>query len=530
MISSFWNIPGIQSNQSFAFLEQLLNPICVYDDQGHTLYASQSFLELLQTTAEDAGFFDWFPSDSIPLATLTQFWERALSGEPVQFLSQLRDASTGIKCSLQFNSDAAVMFLTARKADAACNMPQLLKDYKRTIRLFEPLSLATALVSADGSIIECNQRLHELFGTRDRETLCLEQFVHPEDQRIDQELKQKLLNGDLRSYTIEKRFVSRTNGVVWVNLSVSLLEGGSDLNQHPPYFAVLLEDVSESRKLYSALVRTEEKWKAFALNSAHLFIQTSSAGQIIYASPAVEQILGYKEDELLGRHITDLIHPNQLNEFELALQLWISNLKTSKRGLECWWRMKSGRWVCLYIQGQPFPSALEINGVVITGHAITDRKCLEIELKSSHERLKSLVCLIPGAVFQCDSTYTMTFVSDAIEDITGYSAAAFIHNQARSYLSIIHPDDIAVIKNSLVEAVLDRHRCSVDYRIIHADGRVRWVTERKQGMFDQNGNLLWLDGVLLDISERVRVEDERKQAETTLRQHELVEREAQIFL
>jgi PAS domain S-box-containing protein len=67
---------------------------------------------------------------------------------------------------------------------------------------------------------------------------------------------------------------------------------------------------------------------------------------------------------------------------------------------------------------------------------------------------------------------------------------------------------MAMIKDSLVQTVLDRHRCSIEYRIIHANGRIRWVFERKQGVFDQNGNLLWLDGLLLDITDRKQAEGE----------------------
>jgi PAS domain S-box-containing protein len=174
---------------------------------------------------------------------------------------------------------------------------------------------------------------------------------------------------------------------------------------------------------------------------------------------------------------------------------------------------------------------LEIDGIVISGYDITDRKCLEIELKASEEKYKSLVLNVPGAVFRCDSTYTMEFVSDRIEEITGYPAATFINNQRQSYLSIIYPEDITLIKDSLLQSVLDRYRCSIEYRIIHASGQIRWVSERKQGTFDQRGNLIWLDGVLQDISDRKRVEDEhrrskakRKLAETELRRCQAVNR------
>ncbi len=512
MISTFWNIPGIQSCKSLEFLERSLTPTSVYDQQGHMLYASQSFLELLLTPAPTR-FLDCFPSTSIALIELTKVWEQALQGETPRFLSKTRDAAETLECSLQFDPEANLMWVNAKKIDAAERIRNLTEAYEQAIARSAHANLATVLINPQGGIIQCNQNLHKLLGTSDRDLLNLEQFVHPEDRFIDQPLKQNLLDGNLHAYTIEKRFISRNNEVLWLNVNVSSIAISACIEGHQRYYAVLLEDITESKKIYSTLVRTEEKWKTLFLNSPYLFIQTSPSGQMIYVSPAVEDLLGYQPEELLGRQIKELIHPSNLNEVDLALQLWSSNIQTHQSGIECWWRAKSNRWVSLSIQGQRFPSALEIDGVIISGHNITDRKCLEVELRANEEKFRSLVLNSLGVVFRCDASYMMEFASDGIQDMTGYPASVFVNNQVRSYLSIVHPDDIIVLKDSLIQAVLDRHRGSINYRIIDAQGQIRWVTERKQGVFDQNGNLLWLDGVLLEVSDRKPLEAELRRRE-----------------
>lgn len=509
MSFTFWDIPGIQSRKSLKFLERSLPPIGVYDDRGHTIYASQSFLELLPTPVVPVNFLDCFPSTSTALIELTKFWERALQGETTRFLSETRDAQETLECSLQFDSDAKLMWVNAKKIDAAERIRNLTEAYEKAISNSAHANLATVLINSQGGIIQCNQNLHKLLGTSDRELLNLEQFVHPDDRLIDEQLKQNLMNGSTHAYTIEKRFISKNNEVLWLNVNVSSIAISACIHGHQHYCAVLLEDITESKKIYSTLVRTEEKWKTLFLNSPYLFIQTSLSGQMIYVSPAVEDLLGYQQEELLGRQIKELIHPSNLNEVELALQLWSSDIQAQQSSIECWWRSKFNRWVALSIQGQQFPSALEIDGVIISGHNITDRKCLEVELRANEEKFRSLVLNSSGAVFRCNSSYTMAFASDGVQDITGYPASIFVNNQVRSYLSIVYPDDIIILKNSLIQAILDRHCCSIDYRIIDANGQVRWVTERKQGAFDQNGGLLWLDGVLLDISDRQPLEAHR---------------------
>lgn len=514
MVSTLWNIPGIQSHGSLEFLERSLGPICIYSDRGQPLYASQSFLNLLQATTEDIAFFHYFPSEMTPKAVLETLWELALKEEIVHFVAKTRDGQKTLECSLKFSAEANSMFFTVKKIEDV-SVPKCVEASERSLTVYDHPSLATALVSQDGAIVKCNQRLHELLKTSEDETIVLEDFICPDDRLIDADLKQKLLNGELPSYTVEKRFITRNNEIVWTKNRVSLADVDDCVDGEQRYFTVLLEDITESRKVYNALIRTEEKWKAFIFNSPYLFIQTSHTGQIVYVSAAVERLLGYSEAELIGRHVTELLHPNHFNEFELILQLWISGLQPSQPQIECWWRTKAGRWVALSLQGQTFPSALGFDGVILSGYDITDRKCLEMELKASEERFKSLVLNIPGAVFRCSATYMMEFVNDGIEAITGYPALAFVNNQIQSFLSIVHPDDIAILKDSLVQSVLDRHRCSIEYRIIHASGQIRWVFERKQGVFDQNGNLLWLDGVLLDITDR-------KQAEAALNRYEAI--------
>jgi PAS domain-containing protein len=85
-IATFWDIPGMQSKNSLEFLAKLLDPICIYDEQGQTVYASPTFLEMLQSSAEEVSFFQYFPSESISISALINGWQRALQGETVLLL------------------------------------------------------------------------------------------------------------------------------------------------------------------------------------------------------------------------------------------------------------------------------------------------------------------------------------------------------------------------------------------------------------------------------------------------------------
>lgn len=258
---------------------------------------------------------------------------------------------------------------------------------------------------------------------------------------------------------------------------------------------------SEIQCLYNALTSTEARWKALISSSTHLFLQTEPNGQISDINPATEQRVEYSREEILGRHITQFLHPEDFPSFEQAWQQWITT-RTPPVTVECRYRAKSGMWLWLSLQGYRLAEHSGGNRVMVWGHDITRQKGLEAQLQASEERYQSLVCNFPGSVFRCDVAYTMHFMSDAIQSMLGFSADALIQNRDVSYLSRVHPGDMAMLQESLIQLVLDRRRSSIEYRVLHADGSIRWFLEQKQGTFDDQGNLQWLDGILLDVSDR----------------------------
>ncbi|MBF0380776.1 MAG: response regulator [Magnetococcales bacterium] len=136
------------------------------------------------------------------------------------------------------------------------------------------------------------------------------------------------------------------------------------------------------------------------------------------------------------------------------------------------------------------------------------------ELKDSEEMFSTLIKNIPGVCYRCNSDehWTMELISDEIEELSGYPASDFIQNRVRSYASIIHKDDIQMVEDTVMAGLERKETFIIEYRIIHADGSLRWVYEKGVGLFSKNGELSYLDGVILDITQR-------KHNEAELRSH-----------
>ena len=139
---------------------------------------------------------------------------------------------------------------------------------------------------------------------------------------------------------------------------------------------------------------------------------------------------------------------------------------------------------------------------------IVDRRWMEDALKNVNRKFKNMVANIPGIIFQraFDRDWTMYFVSDEVESVTGYAAADFVKDYNITFSGIIHGDDLARIEGAIRESVAARKPYSVEYRIIDRAGREKWVHEKGQGVFDDSGIVLWIDGSIFDITERIKGE------------------------
>lgn len=129
--------------------------------------------------------------------------------------------------------------------------------------------------------------------------------------------------------------------------------------------------------------------------------------------------------------------------------------------------------------------------------------CIQREslVKRSTNRYESLVANIPGAVYRCanDAFWTMEFISDQVEELTGYPAADFIKNSVRSFNSVIHPDDQIKVVDAVNEGIRNGRPYTLEYRVQHKDGSTVQVYERGAGVYSEEGELLYLDGVIFDF-------------------------------
>ncbi len=149
---------------------------------------------------------------------------------------------------------------------------------------------------------------------------------------------------------------------------------------------------------------------------------------------------------------------------------------------------------------------------------VTDMKKTEIELKKNREEFRTLINNVPGAIYRCtlDPDRSMKLLTEEIKKITGYEASDFLGNFVRSFNRIIDSEDIDWVNSVIKKNISMKKPYEIEYRIRGYNGEVVWVSDRGKGVYDKDGNLLFIDGAIFDITERVKIKKELKKSEERL--------------
>ncbi len=137
--------------------------------------------------------------------------------------------------------------------------------------------------------------------------------------------------------------------------------------------------------------------------------------------------------------------------------------------------------------------------------------------------LQTLLGNLDGMVYRCrnDAYWTMEFVSEGCSRVTGYTPEDLLLNDRLSYEELTHPEDRARVRREINEALAARRRFELEYRIQHANGNVRWVWERGIGLYDENGIVASIEGIIEDVTHRRESDLALREAER--RYHSLFE-------
>jgi PAS domain S-box-containing protein len=270
------------------------------------------------------------------------------------------------------------------------------------------------------------------------------------------------------------------------------------------------------------LSRSEQLFRTTFYSIGDAVITTDKFGKINQMNSIAEKLTGWTEKEAKqeGFETVFNIIDEQTGEItENPIEQLISKEKVVGLAKNTILISKSGEKIPIADSASPILDEKgNLTGAVLIFRDQTAERESERRLRESKRQLSTLMSNLPGMAYRCknDKFWTMVFASDGCYPLTGYHRKELLHNQKISYSEIINNEFRNYVWDSIQEALKLKNPFRLTYKITACNGEEKWVWEQGRGVFNDNGDLLFLEGFIADITESKRIEEELRISENRL--------------
>mgnify|MGYP001766297466 CR=1 FL=1 len=275
---------------------------------------------------------------------------------------------------------------------------------------------------------------------------------------------------------------------------------------------VFFSDTTERRHAAEALRASEGRYRAL-VDLAPDAIIAHQDGRFVYANAvALELYHASAPDQLLGRKVLDLIHPDDRELVRQRMRRAAVGQKVPLRQLRL--LRLDGRAV----QVEATSVAIEFEGkaaVQVIIRDVTLRLQAEETLRQAKERLELAQIASRAGTWDWDVASGQLEWSPRLFELFGFdpeTAPASFETWERA----LHPEDRAIAGERIQRSLRDDTMLSSEYRIIKPDGQVRWIHALGRGKYDERGAPVRMTGICLDITERKRMEESLEESKRLL--------------
>jgi PAS domain S-box-containing protein len=259
-------------------------------------------------------------------------------------------------------------------------------------------------------------------------------------------------------------------------------------------------------------------------------IATNKEGVITVFNTGAEYLLGYRAQEIIGKQTPELFHL----ESELAVVRDRLSFKYGLRvsGLNIFYeyvaqkRLAPSEWTYVKKDSTQFPVRMTINvlrdpdgdisGLLFIAMDIAEIKRSEKALKESERNYRLLVRNLPNCVYKGYLDGAIDFFDNKIEQITGYSKEEFLSRNLNLF-DLVHEDDLAHTKEQFKQALQTDSSYIREYRVKSKNGDTIWIQDGGQIIYGENGEVEFITGAFLDITERKLAEKALHESEEKYR-------------
>ena len=408
--------------------------------------------------------------------------------------------------------------------------------------IFDQAAVGIAYIdSYSGNFLEINKQYCNLleYSEQEMKERNFQSVTHPEDLKEDLLNMEKLKEGKIREYSMEKRYITKNNNIIWTKLTVSPLW---NINEKPTTHIAIIEDISLKKEAEELIIKSETRFKSL-FDDSPLPLREEDYSQV---KKYLEELNLIDENkEIVSKYLND--HPDAvekcrslvkvINVNNACLKLYkiktkeelISN-KSKKIGL------KSSETFIKHLtaitQGKKQFNAnstiknadgenLDVNirwnviksyrktfeRIIVSTEDITERIAAEKIILETKKRVESLINTIDGIVWECNpATLSFTFISKKSEKILGYTSEEWLENP-NFWTEHIHPEDKEWTINYCALKTSQNQNHDFEYRMIAKNGSIVWLRDIVNVVME-NDKAVSLRGIMIDITKTKEAEKE----------------------
>ena len=389
-------------------------------------------------------------------------------------------------------------------------------------RVIEAMRDGYYRVSPDGRILTLNPSTVRILGYDSAEEMIRD--VNVEDLWVDpskrQMLREVLLErGEMTGY--EADFKRKDGSLVRVEMTIAtVLDADGELMA----LDGIVRDVTERYRQAEELARSQQQVQSLIRNvpgAIYRFAEHETGWKFDFMSPAIEAITGYPPEFFVDQAdpFAAILHPDDRERVAQAIDEAITtggNFDFEHRVMR---KDDSVRW--LRVQGSmeqdPVTGLRRVDGVQLD---VTDLYEARDAMEVREQQIRSLVQNVPGAIYRYeeqDDEWVCTFMSDAIEEITGFPAEYFIGQSTDQFRDLVHPDDLALFDGGVGNSTDQGDGLRFEYRIKARDGGVRWIGARGSDPVVGPDGQSYIDGSIYDVTDEHEAELARQRSDATFK-------------
>jgi PAS domain S-box-containing protein len=508
-------LPGIPLSSSIPRIEPLkvygaiVDVVFAIDENGIFQFVSPSCLQLFGYSAEEmtgASFLNFIHPDDIE-KTVQIVSERTHDCKTSNFQNRYYHKNgtlVPVIWSGRWDETDKLLYCVARDGSEKQAMEQRLHKAQQVAKV-----ASYEFDVVNNCYTYTSDTIFDLFGLDQKiySSFTPELFwrlIHPDDVAL---VRRNVLHPEnLLSSTLEYRIIRPNGEVVYIN---RIREVICDKDGKAVKNIGMLQDITDRKIGELALQQREERFRSLVQYGSDLIGILDAQGTYLFVAENVQEQLGYRAGELLGKNALQFIHPDDIEMIATALQQLMRE-KTISVGP---YRFQNGRgeWRWVETTASNHLDNPAIGGVVVNSRDVTEKKRRDDELR----KLSLIAQESQTPMLITNLKNEITWANNAFFHLSGYSAAEVIGKR---------PEDIFVPEKEDAATLLKTRKDLMEGKVVRSEnrycsktGKEYWLDLTIQPVFDENEEPVWLLAMGKDITDRKLAEQARLQAEERFR-------------